>query len=166
VLAGNAKALVTVTMVVGLLGLGGYVGGAVAITGSTVNNAVQKANALNAITADYNTLGGVVSSFQSSVQACNGSLSCVTKLDGQVATAFQTFGTELGSAGIPSSYSGETSTLVAATGSVAHDLNQLAGATSASQYTSIGSSLNLQAHLNSWQSDYNQLSKSLGPTGS
>jgi Domain of unknown function (DUF4389) len=165
VLAGNAKTLVTVTMVVGLLGLGGGIGGLVAITGSAVNNAVQQRNAYNTVTTDYSSLGIVVSSFQGKLQACDGSLSCVTKLDAQLATAFQDFGSGVQGAGAPSSFSGQVSTLLAANAGVASDLNKLAGAQSADQYSSIGSSLNLQGDLNTWQAAFNHLSKSLKPSG-
>jgi Domain of unknown function (DUF4389) len=165
VLPGSAKSLVTVTLVVGLLGFGGYVGGLVAITGSAVNTAQQQASAYNTVTTAYNHLGGVVTSFQSKVQACDQNLSCVTALDGQVAKAFQTFGTELQGAGVPSSYSGEVSALMTDNNSVAADLNKLAGAQSASQYTSVASGLNLEGDLSNWQTAYNQLSKSLQPAG-
>jgi hypothetical protein len=163
VLPGNAKALVTVTLVVGLLGLGGYVGGLVAITGSAVNTAEQQANAYNTVTTAYNHLRTVVGSFEGKVQACDENLTCVTKLDGQVAKAFQTFGSQLQGAGVPSSDSGEASALTLANTGVVNGFNMLAGAQSASQYSSVASSVNLEGYLDNWQRDYNQLSKSLKP---
>ncbi len=164
VLPEGARTLVTVALVIGFLGFAAnwaYEG----IQLSKVSNTVNKAVAYATVTADYNTLGGVVSSFQSKVQACDQNLSCVTALDGQVASAFQTFGTELQGAGIPSTYSGEVSTLMTDNSNVASDLNKLAGAQSASEYTSVASGLNLEGDLSSWQTAYNQLAKSLSPAG-
>jgi Domain of unknown function (DUF4389) len=163
VLPGNAKTLVTVTLVVGLLGLGGYVGGLVAIIGGAANNAQQQANAYNTVTTAYNHLRTVVGSFEGKVQACDENLTCVTKLDGQVAKAFQTFGSQLQGAGVPSSDSGEASALTLANTGVVNGFNMLAAAQSASQYSSVASSVNLEGYLDNWQRDYNQLSKSLKP---
>jgi hypothetical protein len=164
VLPEGARTLVTVALVIGFLGFAAnwaFEG----IQLSKASNTVNKAVAYAAVTGDYNTLGGVVTSFQSKVQACDQNLSCVTALDGQVAKAFQTFGTQLQGAGVPSSYSGEVSTLMADNNSVASDLNKLAGAQSASQYTSVAAGLNLEGDLSSWQTAYNQLAKSLQPAG-
>lgn len=163
VLPESAKTLVTVALVIGFLGFAANIAYTSTRLYKATNNAVAQANAYNTVTTAYGHLGTVVSSFQSKVQACDENLTCVTKLDGQVAKAFQTFGSRVQGAGIPSSFTGEASTLTVANTGVVSGFNKLAGAQSASQYSSLASSVNLEGYLSSWQTAYNQLSKSLKP---
>ncbi len=161
VLSGSARTLVAVASILGALGLAAYVILIVNLTGTTVNNAASRANALATVSTAYNRLGSVLQPFATQTAACGQSLSCVTTLDRKVGQAFQSFSSSVQSAGIPSQYSGEANTLVGDTTKVANDFDQLAGATSASQYESIATGLNLEAVLSQWQADFNRLHESL-----
>lgn len=156
-LSSGGRTLVTVGLVVGALGFAGYIAGIVAVTGGSINNTVQRANADATVTSSYNKLGTVLSSFQAKTQACQQNISCVTALDTQVAQAFQTFENNLATAGVPSSFTGDATILRAATNKVVNDFNQLATAQSASQYTSIIGGLSLQSDLSQWQGAFDKL---------
>jgi hypothetical protein len=159
-LTGSAKNLVTVGLVVGVLGLAGDASLAAVTLGngvSTVNRAIADAT----VTNDYQKLGTVLTSFQAKTEACAQNLSCVTALDAQVSRAFQTFGTGLAGAGVPSDFAGDSAALAADNTKVKSDFDQLATAQSASQYTSIASSLGLQSDLTAWQDAFNKLHSEL-----
>ncbi len=160
-LSSAARTLVAVAIILGALGYIGYVVLIFNLTGSAVNNAVSRANALASVSTAYNQLGSVLRPFPTQTSACGQNLSCVTSLDRKVGQAFQSFSSSVQSAGIPSQYSGEENTLIGDTTKVANDFNQLAGAPSASQYASIASGLDLQAVLDQWQTDFNRLHQSL-----
>lgn len=160
-LSGAARTLVAVATILGAVGYVAYIILIVNLTSTTVNNAASRANALATVSTAYNRLGSVLQPFATQTAACGQSLSCVTSLDRKVGLAFQSFSSSVQSAGIPSQYSGEASTLVGDTTKVANDFSRLAGATSASQYESIATGLNLEAVLSQWQADFNQLHRSL-----
>jgi hypothetical protein len=156
VLSGTARNLVTVGLVLGVIG----VAGDAVVTATLLGHAVSTGNRVIAnqnVTDDYNKLGTVITSFQTKTEACQQNISCITALDTQVAKAFQTFGTGLAGAGVPSAFSADAATLTADNTKVAGDFNQLAGAQSASQYTSIATGLDLQSDLTAWQSAFNKL---------
>ena len=161
VLSSRAKSLVTLSLVLGVLGVAAYVVLIVTVTGSSVNNVVSRNNALIKLNSAYSQLNSVVQQFQTQTEACNQQLSCVTALDSKVSQAFQSFGTSVQAAGIPSPYSATAGTLNADTTKVTNDFKMLAGAPTATQYESIASSLNLQATLSQWQADFGQLEKRL-----
>jgi Domain of unknown function (DUF4389) len=163
VLPEGAKTLVTVALVVGFLGFAANIAYSSTRLYRAGNNAEQQANAYHTVTTGYNHLRVVVSSFEAKVEACDENLTCVTKLDGQVAHAFQVFGSRLRGADVPSSDSGEASALTVANTGVVDGFSMLSGAKSASEYSSLASSVDLEGYLDNWQRDYNQLSKDLKP---
>jgi Domain of unknown function (DUF4389) len=161
ILSGSARNLVTVGLVLGVIGLGGDVAVDAVVIGHA-GNTVNRAVADQTVTDDYNKLGTVITSFQTKTQDCQQNISCVTALDGQVAKAFQTFGTGLAGAGVPSDFSADAATLTADNTKVVGDFNQLATAQSAGQYTNIATGLNLQGDLTAWQSAFDKLHGELG----
>jgi Domain of unknown function (DUF4389) len=163
VLPEGAKTLVTVALVIGFLGFAANIAYSSTRLYQAGNNAEQQTNAYNTVTTGYSHLRVVVSSFEAKVEACDENLTCVTKLDGQVAQAFQKFGSQLQGADVPSSDSAEASALTLANTGVVDGFSMLSGATSASEYSSLASSVDLEGYLNNWQRDYNQLSKDLKP---
>jgi hypothetical protein len=157
VLSQAAKTLVAVSLV---LGLGGFITYFVVVF-SSANSVVSRADALVAVTNDYNQLNTEFARIPGQIQACQRSLTCVTTLDGRAAQQLQTFRTGILNANIPSSSSAQANALLADTSKVANDFSQLATAQSATQYQAIASGLSLQADLNQVQSAYVQLSNSL-----
>lgn len=158
VLSSTGKMLVTVALIVGVIGYAGDIAWQASRFASTTGNRITAFNSLN---GNYNKLGTVLKAFQTKTEACGQSISCVTALDNQVATAFTTFGTGLQNAGIPSSYSADATALAGENGKVQADFAQLATATSVTQYESIVSGLSLNTDLSAWQAAYNKLASSL-----
>jgi hypothetical protein len=160
VLSSGARTLLTVTLVLGALG---EIGNATfnAIHGNSALSSVNRAMADNTVTNAYNKLGSVLSGFQAKTENCQQNLACVTDLDGQVASAFATFGQTLAGADIPSNFSADAAALTSDNQKVQGDFGQLAAAKSASQYTSIASTLGLQADLTAWQVAFNKLHNEL-----
>lgn len=161
VLSSRARSLVTLSLVLGVLGVAAYVVFLVTVTSSSVNNVVSRNNALIKVNSAYSQLNSVVQQFQTQTEACNQQLSCITALDSKVSQAFQSFGTSVQAAGIPSLYSAAAGTLNTDTTKVTNDFKLLAGAPTATQYEGIASSLNLEATLSQWQADFAQLEKRL-----
>jgi Domain of unknown function (DUF4389) len=159
-LSSAARTLVTVAIVVGVLG--GVADGF--LTSHNLGNALNTGNRLaadNSVTNAYNKLGSVLSGFQAKTENCQQNLACVTDLDGQVASAFATFGQTLAGADIPSDFSADAAALTSDNQKVQGDFGQLAAAKSASQYTGIASTLGLQADLTAWQGAFNKLHNEL-----
>jgi len=156
-LSSSGRTLLTVALIVGAIGYAGDIAWEVSRAANTTN----RVTAFNTLNGNYNRLGTVLRSFQTKTDACGQSVSCVTALDSQVAAAFRSFGTGLQNAGVPSSYSADTSTLAADNSKVQGDFSQLASAQSASQYTSIVGGLSLTGDLNAWQAAYNKLAGEL-----
>jgi hypothetical protein len=156
-LSSSGRTLVTVALIVGAIGYAGNIAWEV----SRAANTTSRVAAFHTLNSNYNQLFAVLRSFQTKTAACGQNVSCFTAQDSQVAAAFQSFGSGLQSAGIPSSYSADASTLAADNSKVQGDFSQLASAQSASQYTSIVGGLSLTGDLNAWQSAYNKLAGEL-----
>ena len=153
VLSSGARTLVTVALVLGALGEIGNTTYNLIRSTSTVDRALADKNVTNA----YDRLGTVLSGFQEKTQNCQQNLACVTDLDGQVATAFGSFGQSLANADVPSDFSADVAALTTDNHKVQGDFSQLAATKSASQYTSVASSLSLQPDLSAWQGAFNKL---------
>jgi hypothetical protein len=156
ILSSTARTVVTVAIVVGAIGYGadGY------LSSQVFGNAVSTGNRViadNAVTNAYSKLGSVLTGFQAKTQNCQQNLACVTDLDSQVASAFGSFGQSLANADVPSDFSADVAALTTDNRKVQGDFSQLAATTSASQYTSVASSLGLQADLSAWQGAFNKL---------
>jgi hypothetical protein len=161
VLSSAARRLVGLFLVIGAAAL--IVQVVFQISGTA--GAVSKAVALGQAQADFSPLNTAVGTASSSTQACGQSLSCVTKVDGALVPSFTTFATDLAAirmpGGAPSTYAQDAA---ADARKLAGDFGQLGKATSTSQYSSLASSLGMQATLEKFSTDYGKLVTSLGGT--
>jgi Domain of unknown function (DUF4389) len=163
VLSSSARKLVTVALAVGLLGYAGDIAGSIALASGPIHNAVQRDIANIKVSSSYSQLSSMMASLSGDGSQCGQNLSCVTSLDGQMAQAFHSFGTELRQADVPSSYSGEVAVLMADNSMVQNDYSQLAAAQSATGYSSLEAGGDLRSDLTEWQTAFNTLQISLSP---
>ena len=156
VVSGTARTLVTVAIVVGAIGYAADSYASTQLFGNALNTG-NRVVADNAVTDAYNKLASVLTGFQAKTQNCQQNLACVTDLDSQVASAFSSFGQSLANADVPSGFSADVAALTRDNTKVQGDFGQLAATKSASQYTSVASSLGLQPDLAAWQGAFNKL---------
>jgi len=158
-LSSAGRSLVGLFLAIGAIAL--IVQGVFQISGTA--GAVSKAEALSQARTAFSPLNVAVGTADSSMQSCGQSVSCVTKVDGGLVTSFNTFATDIAAirmpGGAPSTYAQDT---VTDAHTLAGDFGRLSKATSASQYTSLASSLGIQAALDKLSADYGKLGTSLG----
>src|SRR5665811_1883996 len=83
----TAKRLIVLFLVLGVISLlSGVIIAAVAPAG--VSSSVTRADAAASTEVAFAKLSGTLSAFDSKVSACQGNLSCVNKVDGQMSQAF------------------------------------------------------------------------------
>ena len=160
-LSSAAKALVTVSIVIGVIGLASYVI-LIATLGTSAAHNVNNAVALTQIEQANSALGNSMESFPTAVQACSGQLTCVTGLDSKLGASLQTFANSIKSVQLSGSASAAAASLVSDLDAAAKDLDQLGSATTVTQYQSYANSGNLQHDLDSVSTDYLKLAKDLG----
>lgn len=163
VLSRAAKRLVTLFLVLGVLLIVGYtalIAGLALVSG---NSTVARANAAISVEGTFATLSTTLSTFDSKVAACQGKLSCVNTVDGQMSQAFSTFAQDINGISMP------TSASAAAAGRVRADANQasaafrrLSAVTSAAQYQQVVVSTGLEGLLRRFDRDYQALGTTLG----
>jgi hypothetical protein len=161
VLSSRAKTLVTASLVIGAIVLVASIVFFASLSSPGANTAANRANALAKINSAYGQLDSVLRAFPGQTAACGQDLSCVTALDGKVATAFQSFETSLQQSGVPTAYSGDEGRLATDTGVIAVDFRRLASAHSASEYEGIVDGMNITSTLGQWQADFNGLESAL-----
>ena len=161
VLSGTAKKLVAMFLVLGVIVLAGYIAGiAVAANNS---NGISQASAALAVEGNYASLSASVSAFATKVSACQGKLSCVTKIDGQMSQAFSRFATQLQGVSMPSpAATSAAAALQADATAAARDFHELSSATSVAQYQQLAASTGLQAQLTKFDTDHASLGRTLG----
>jgi hypothetical protein len=153
-LTSGAKGLITVFIVLGvLLDVGGGVVRAIS-TSSTISTAIGTAQ----LNQSAITLDGKMTSYETAVAACNENLTCVTRQDGVLAADLSTFNGQLSSTSLSGNLAADRDKLAAATTTLVNDLNQLSQATSAADYQSIVTQVNLQQAFDNWSADFAQLS--------
>jgi len=157
-LSGAARGTLTACLVVGVGIWGAGVTVDLLIAKSTVSSAVSLAQ----IDQANSVLGRTLSPFATSVAACNGQLTCVTKLDRSAGQALETFASSVKSVSVPGSATADASTLVSDSNTAGQALIQLGSATSVAQYQSIVASSNLQQVLDKVSVDYVRLGQALG----
>ena len=149
-------------LVLGVLVLAGYITGIVVATHNSGNGVSQAETAL-AVESDYASLSASVSTFATKVSACQGKLTCVTKIDGQMSQAFSRFATQLQGISMPSpAATSASAALQADATAAARDFHELASATSVAQYQSLAASTGLQAQLTKFDTDHAGLGRTLG----
>ncbi len=104
-----------------------------------------------------------MSTFATKVSACQGKLSCVTKIDGQMSQAFSRFATQLHGVSMPSpAATSAAAALQADATAAARDFHELSAATSVAQYQRLAASTGLQAQLTKFDTDHASLGRTLG----
>jgi hypothetical protein len=154
--AGAARGLIILAIV---LGVGAYTASIVlSLTlGSTVTRAQARAN----LNRSAKTLEVTVGKLQTKVPSCGSNVSCVTAIDGKIASAFADFGSSIQDKGVPAQNSAEASALVSASNKVASDFRRLTAAKSVSQYQSIAAGLTLQDDVTRFEAAGARLQSSL-----
>ena len=158
ILSGAAKGTLTASLIVGA----GVWGAGVTAHALLANSTVSSAVSLLKIQQANNVLGTTLSSFPSSVAACNQQLTCVTRLDSSAGRALEVFAGSVRAASVPGSAAAEANTLANDSETAGSDLLQLGSASSVAQYQSIVTSSNLQQDLDQVSIDYVKLIKDLG----
>ena len=156
-LSGGAKGIMTSCLVVGVALYGAGITADALIAKGTVSSAVSLASIQRA----NNVLGTTLSSFPSSVAACNQQLTCVTQLDRGAGQALEVFASSVRATGVPGSAATDANTLANDSDIAGRDLVQLGSATSVAQYQSIVGS-NLQQDLGQVTVAYVKLTQDLG----
>jgi hypothetical protein len=162
VLSGAAKRLMVMFLVLGVIALALYVS-AIAVSVHNSGNSISRAQAALAVESDYASLSTSVSAFATKVSGCQGKLTCVTKVDGQMSQAFSQFATQLQGISMPSpAATSAAAALQADATTAARDFHELASATSVAQYQSLAVSTGLQAQLTKFDTDHASLGRTLG----
>jgi len=145
VLSSAAKRLVALFVAVGVVVVVAYAV-IIGITASNSSANVNRAAAINSISAAHGTLLGQLSGLSQQISACQNqspqaaALTCVTKLDKQAAGDLGTFANAVKSTPVPSSASTAAAQLTVAADQLQAAFQQLGTATSVAQYEQIDSS--------------------------
>ena len=162
VLSSAARKLVVWFLVIGAVLIAGVTVVAV-IAVSNAANTVSAANAFNQMQAAANVLNNAEKNAASQTQACGqNNLTCVTKIDTQMANVYHQFAATMASISMPSSQdTAAAATILTDADQVATVYTQLGQATSAAQYVSIADSSDAQAEISKLRTDFDNLQSSL-----
>jgi hypothetical protein len=156
VLSGAAKTLVTVFIVLGVL----FAIGQGVFQATVTGKAVTTVQARNQLQADASPLNSVLSSYDTHVNSCQ-TVACAAPYNREVANAFSTFASQVRGIAMPTSQARtDAATLASDASHVASIYNELATASSLSQYQSISSSA--QSAVSAVNGAYNTLGVDLG----
>ena len=147
---------------VGFLVLGVLFWVGIGVIDTVVGGGVSTVNAANQVETDAIPVTNAVNNYSAGVKACNGQLACVTKLDRQVAAAFDTFAGQLRTIPMPSQATAANRALVSSASTTASIFARLGAATSATQYDNIATAANLNQALNQVNQAYTNLGTALG----
>jgi hypothetical protein len=163
VLSSEAKRLLGLFIAVGLVTAGGY-GAGMGVLFSSAASKATSTNAINQVSASYQTLSSALASYQRTTAGCKSSarpLACVTAADKQVASAFTAFANAVHATPMPSGSAATASTLDSDATHAAQIFTQLGESTTIPQYESTVTSSGLQQVLSQFDSDYSALGTSL-----
>jgi hypothetical protein len=161
VLSSRAKDLVRMFLAIGVLLIVGYIV-TIAVVASS-SSTVSKAEAAASVESSFDTLRSTLSGFDAKVAACQGSLSCVNKVDATMAQAFSNFAQDMRGKSMPTAASRDAAATVQAdAGQIGQDFQKLSTARSVSQYQQDVASTGLAALLHKFDADYAALGQTLG----
>ena len=129
---------------------------------TSLSYTVGAANAAYRVQTDVNPVTSAINNYSTNAKACHGALSCVTRLDRQVAGTLNTFAGQLPGIAMPSAQASSADAALAA--SVRHAASifaRLGAATSASQYVSIANSSGLERSVDQINQDFTNLGNTL-----
>ena len=158
VLSATARKLMILFIVLGVV-LGAANG---VIQGAVLGHGVSALRAAEEVSTDVTPVRDVLNNYQTSVQACQGQLNCVTALDRKVAGSLNTFAAQLRGISMPSQAVAANAALAAAVSSTAGIFAKLGTATSASQYNSLLQSSGVQQSVDRLNQAYENLGTALG----
>jgi Domain of unknown function (DUF4389) len=160
VLSGTAKGLVGLFLGLGVVLFVVYLVAIIAASNS--NNTVSRAGATISVEASFAQLSRTLSAFDSKVASCQGKLSCVNKVDGQMSGAFSNFAQDMSGISMPDSASSTAAARVQADAAQAgHAFHTLSTASSVGQYRQIVVSTGLESLLHKFDADYHDLGLAL-----
>jgi len=162
VLSQAARRLLGMFLALGVILIVVYIIVLTAVVGKAANSAVTRVNAINDVQASYATLSKTLSTFQAKSVACHGSITCVTGLDRQASTAFDTFGTSIRGTAMPNAATtAAADQLASASLQAGQVLQRLSTAKTAAQYEAIITGSNVQQVLSQVDQDYQNLGTAL-----
>jgi hypothetical protein len=163
VLSSAARRLVVLILVLGVLTyvvdfarVGAALHKAQNIT--TANNAIDKLDSV------YGTLTGEMGEWEARVTACDQNLGCVTKADGNAATYFATFASDVRATPMPPGSASAANQVSADATQIAREYTELSQATNASQYETTFNRIGLQQTINHFDQDFAALGTALNNT--
>jgi uncharacterized membrane protein YfbV (UPF0208 family) len=121
--------------------------------GSAVGDTATAIAAENTLDGAYTTLGNELTSFGQATENCNENLTCVTKLDGQMAGEFKTLSGRLANTRVPAGAAADKAQVGADADALVRAFTKLSQATTATQYESTVTSTGLEKTLNGFQQD-------------
>ena len=124
---------------------------------------MNRADAAASTEVAFAKLSGTLSAFDTKVSACQGNLSCVNKVDGQMSQAFGTFARNMDGISMPSGAPTVAADRVRTDATQASDgFRRLSTVTSAAQYQQVVASTGLETLLRRFDTDYQALGTALG----
>jgi hypothetical protein len=163
VLSSEAKRLLGLFIAVGLVTAAGY-GAGMGVLFSSAASKATSANAINQVSASYQTLSSALVSYENTTAGCKSNahpLACVTTADKQAASALSTFANAVHATPMPSGSAAAASTLESDATRAAQIFTQLGESTTIPQYQSTAASSGLQQVLTQFDTDYSALGTSL-----
>jgi hypothetical protein len=125
------------------------------------NSVDSRALAISDWNGADNTLNANMNRWQTSVQACDQNLSCVTAADGQAASSMSAFASQVKAIAMPSNAASAATQLAAEATKVAQDFTALSQATTVAQYQSVVTSTGLSQGLTRVQTGINNVAGAL-----
>ena len=156
-LTSGARKLMTTFIVLGSLFLVAYVALYSVIVGSAVSTTVDSVTAIRQLESSHTALSNSLDAWEQATTDCDHNLACVTKQDGNAASAFNTFSSELATTSVPAGAAADKARLSATAVAAALDFTRLSKATSDSQYQSTFSSEGLQQTLDDFDQNFTAL---------
>jgi hypothetical protein len=160
VLSSGARKLIGLFIALGALFIVGYVALIVVLVGGS-SGTLTRAEAIIRVQSADITLSRTLTAFPAKTSACASSqqpLKCVTNLDKQVASAFDTFGNTVQSTSMPSATASTAAGQLASAAAQAGQVFQrLGSATSVAQYQNLANGSNIQQIVDQVSQDYQHL---------
>jgi hypothetical protein len=165
VLSDQAKRLVALFLVLGVLFVAGYIALFAGVVTHSVSNRVTANNAAAQVQADFGPLNQAMNAFGTNTSQCLSSarpLACVTAADRALANSFGTFAAQLGTVSMPA---GAATTAATQLGNAATRagliFHRLGAAKTAARYQAILATVSIDQAVNRFAQDYQALGTAL-----
>jgi hypothetical protein len=152
VLSRSAKNLLIVIIALGLISSVGSQVASAKIRNWVAHSIHSRTLAISEWNGAVTTVNANMNHWQTSVQACDQKLSCVTRADGQAASSMSAFASQVTAIAMPSDAASAATQLAADATQVAQDFTALSQATTVAQYQSAVTSTGLSQDLTRVQS--------------